>query len=120
MQTKLYVGNLSYNAKEEDIKDLFGKYGSVQSVSLITDKYSGQSKGFGFVEMSKSEEAEKALELNGTEFLGRNINVSEARPQEDRPKRSGGGGGRPGGGFKRGGGGGGFNRDRGGRGGGRW
>jgi len=101
MQTKLYVGNLNYSAKEEDLKNLFAQYGTVQKVSLISDKYSGQSKGFGFVEMTTSEEAEKALDMNGKDFMGRSIIVSEARPQEP---RSGGGGG---GGWGRGGGGGG-------------
>ncbi len=84
MQLKLYVGNLSYNAKEEDLNTLFAKYGNVQSVSVITDKFTSRSKGFAFVEMSSVEEAQKALELNGTEFLGRNITVSEARPKEPR------------------------------------
>ena len=88
--SKLYVGNLNYNASEEDIKQLFAKYGSVSSVTIIRDSYSGQSKGFGFVEMSSSEEAEKSLEQNGSDFMGRNITVSEARPQE--PRRSSGGG----------------------------
>ncbi len=96
MQTaKLYVGNLNYNATEEDIKELFGKFGSVSSVTIIRDSYSGQSKGFGFVEMSNPEEAEKALEQNSLDFMGRNITVSEARPQE--PRRSGGGSGGRGG-----------------------
>lgn len=99
--SKLYVGNLNYNASEEDIKQLFAKYGSVSSVTIIRDSYSGQSKGFGFVEMSTSEEAEKSLEQNGSDFMGRNITVSEARPQE--PRRSGGGGGGFGGGGGRGG-----------------
>ena len=97
MQPKLYVGNLSYNAREEDLRTLFEKYGSIQSVNIITDKFSGRSKGFAFVEMSSGEEAQKALELNGSEFLGRKITVSEARPPERRsdpkPRRSGGGGG---------------------------
>lgn len=84
MQIKLYVGNLSYDAKDEDLKNLFAKYGNVQSASVITDRFTGRSKGFAFVEMSSSEEAQKALELNGTEFLGRNITVSEARPKEPR------------------------------------
>src|SRR3989338_2415870 len=95
MQIKLYVGNLSYNVKEEELRDLFAKYGSVQSVSVISDKFTGRSKGFAFVEMSTSDEAEKALALNGTDFLGRNITVSEARPKEPREegRRSYGGGG---------------------------
>src|SRR3989338_2080509 len=96
MQTKLYVGNLSYSANESDLYTLFRKYGDVKTVNLITDKYSGQSKGFAFVEMSKPEEAEKALGENGSEFMGRALNVSEARP----PKQyESGGRGRGGGGF---------------------
>ena|SRR3989338_5880202 len=122
MQTKLYVGNLSYNATEEELNSLFSKFGTIQSAEIIKDRYTGQSKGFAFVQMSSSEEAQKALELNGSDFLGRNINVSEARPQE---RRTGGGGGGYGGGrgghsdhkrgggsgFRRGGQGGGRGRD---------
>ncbi|HNV86617.1 MAG TPA: RNA-binding protein [Candidatus Omnitrophota bacterium] len=127
MQTKLYVGNLNYSAKEEDLKNLFAQYGTVQKVSLISDKYSGQSKGFGFVEMTTSEEAEKALDMNGKDFMGRSIIVSEARPQEPRSGggggggwgRGGGGGGGGFGGSRRGGGGGGFGGSRRGGGGGR-
>ena len=128
MQAKLYVGNLSYNATEEDLRGLFSKFGTVQNAEVIKDRYTGQSKGFAFVEMSTSEEAQKALEVNGSDFLGRNINVSEARPQERRPGggsggfRGGSGGGRHSGGGQRRGGGGGFgggrDRGRGGRGGG--
>ena len=84
MQTKLYVGNLSYQATQEEVRGHFSKYGTVRAVNLITDRATGQSKGFGFVEMSNTEEAGKALELNGTEFLGRKIVVSEARPQAPR------------------------------------
>ena len=101
MQTKLYVGNLNYNASEEEIKQLFEQYGNVSSVTIIRDSYSGQSKGFGFVEMATSEEAEKALAQNGQNFMDRNINVSEAKPQA--PRRSSGGGGFSGGGGGRGG-----------------
>ena len=122
MQAKLYVGNLSYNATEEELNSLFSKFGTIQSAEIIKDRYTGQSKGFAFVQMSSSEEAQKALELNGSDFLGRNINVSEARPQE---RRTGGGGGGYGGGrgghsdhkrgggsgFRRGGQGGGRGRD---------
>lgn len=81
MPNKLYVGNLNYATTEEDLKNLFSKYGTVQSVTIIKDKHTGRSKGFGFVEM---EEAEKALELNGSEFMGRNIAVSEAKPKKPR------------------------------------
>ncbi len=100
MLAKLYVGNLDYNAQEPDIRALFEKYGTVQTVDIIKDRYTGQAKGFAFVEMSNSDEAQKALELNGTPFMNRNLNVSEAKPQERRP--GGGGGGR--GGFGGGGG----------------
>lgn len=82
MQPKLYVGNLSYDAKDSDLQNLFSKYGNVQSATIISDRFTGRSKGFGFVEMASGEEAEKALALNGTDFLGRNITVSEARPKE--------------------------------------
>ena len=124
MATKLYVGNLSYDTTEDQVKELIEKSGAVESVSLITDKFSGRSKGFAFVEMENEEAAQKAIsEANGVELDGRTIVVNEAKP----PRHSGsnygggrsgfgGGGGRPGGG--------GFgNRgrgnDRGGRGGGR-
>ena len=94
MQPKLYVGNLNYSVKESDLYTLFQKYGEVKSVSLITDKYSGQSKGFAFVEMGSSGDAEKALAENGNEFMGRSLTVSEARPpkQFSDDKRGGGGG----------------------------
>lgn len=114
VNTKLYVGNLNYSTTQEDLKGLFEKYGTLASVNVISDKYSGRSKGFGFVEFASTEEAGKALELNGTDFMGRNITVSEARPQEPRSGggfgggggRRGGGGGFGGGGGRRGGGGG--------------
>src|SRR5262249_16616722 len=118
MGKKLYVGNLSYSATESTINDLFSQIGTVDSVRLITDRDSGRSKGFGFVEMSTDEEAEKAIaELNGKEVDGRALTVNEARPQEPRSGGFGGGGGGRGG-F---GGGGGRDRNRGGggRGGGR-
>ncbi len=104
MGKKLYVGNLPFSATESAVSDLFSQIGGVDSVRLITDRDSGRSKGFGFVEMASDEDAEKAIsELNGKEFEGRALTVNEARPQEP---RSGGGGG---GGFRggRGGGGGG-------------
>ena len=94
MQSKLFVGNLNYSVKETDLKELFEKYGEVRSVSIISDKYSGQSKGFAFVEMSKAEDAEKALAENGTDLMGRALSVSEARPPkqfDDRPRGGGGG-----------------------------
>ena len=97
MGAKLYVGNLPYSVTEEKLQEHFSRHGSVVSARVITDKFSGQSKGFGFVEMGSSEEAERATAaLNGTEFEGRTIVVSEARPQEPRePRGGGGGGGRP-------------------------
>ena len=89
MGAKLYVGNLSYNVTEERLQQHFAQYGSVVSARIITDKFSGRSKGFGFVEMSSDQEAEKAISaLNGTDFDGRNIVVSEARPQAPRDSRS--------------------------------
>ena len=93
MQAKLYVGNLSYSATESDLQTLFQKYGEVKSVSLITDKYSGQSKGFAFVEMANASDAEKALAANGSEFMGRTLAVSEARPPKQFDNRRGGSGG---------------------------
>jgi RNA recognition motif-containing protein len=93
MGTKLYVGNLSYNVTEERLQNHFAQHGTVVSARIITDKFSGRSKGFGFVEMSSDQEAEKAISaLNGTDFEGRNIVVSEARPQAPRSPRPGGGG----------------------------
>jgi RNA recognition motif-containing protein len=89
---KLYVGNLAFSATEKEIRDLFGQYGSVSSVSLITDRETGQPRGFGFVEMEDgADEAIRALD--GKEVGGRTIKVNEARPREDRG--GGGGGGRP-------------------------
>ncbi len=105
MAKKLYVGNLSYNTHDEDLREAFSKIGEVTSVTLITDQATGRSKGFGFVEMATDEDAQKAITtLNGTEFMGRNITVNEARPKTDR-----GGGGR---GFGGGGGRGGYGGDR--------
>ncbi len=83
MPSKLYVGNLAYSVTNQDLEEVFSQHGAVQSVAVITDKFSGQSKGFGFVEMSNAEEAQKAIQsLNETELKGRNIKVSEARPRE--------------------------------------
>ena len=105
MTKKLYVGNLSYNMLEEDLKNVFTPIGEVQSVKIITDAATGRSKGFGFVEMANDEDANKAItSLNGTNVMDRAINVSEARPQTDRGGRSGRPGGRGGHrGFDRGG-----------------
>ena len=108
MASKLYVGNLAYSVTNDDLEALFSQAGAVESVAVITDKFSGQSKGFGFVEMTDSADAARAIEqFNETELKGRNIKVNEARPRE-----AGGGGG------NRGGGGGGGNRSGGGGGGG--
>lgn len=85
MAKKLYVGNLPYQTTEDDLSQAFGAHGQVTSTAIITDKFSGRSKGFGFVEMSSDEEAQKAIDaLNGTDFGGRNIVVNEARPPRER------------------------------------
>lgn len=98
MAKKLYVGGLSYNTTEDALKDYFSKVGSVESATIIMDKMTNRSKGFGFVEMSNDDEATKAIEsLNGKEFEGRNLTVNEARPMTDRPRRTGGGFSRDGG-----------------------
>lgn len=96
MAQKLYVGNLSYSVSDDMLKDLFAQAGTVQSAVIITDKMSGRSKGFGFVEMGSDDEAQEAIKIfNGKEYEGRALTVNEARPMEDRPKRTGGfGGGR--------------------------
>jgi cold-inducible RNA-binding protein len=80
---KLYVGNLSYNVSDDQLQDLFSRFGTLQSARIITDRDSGQSKGFGFVEFSDDAEAKAALSLNGTEFSGRNLTVNEARPRNE-------------------------------------
>jgi len=88
MAKKLYVGNLSYNMTEDSLKDTFSAAGTVESAIIIKDKMSGRSKGFGFVEMSTDEEAQKAIGmLNGKELDGRALTVNEARPMEERPRR---------------------------------
>ena len=88
MGNKLYVGSLPYSVSEEQLSELFAQHGSVTSAKIISDKYSGQSKGFGFVEMSTDDEAKKAIDaLNGTDFKGRTLKVNEARPQEERGDR---------------------------------
>ncbi len=134
---KLYVGNLPFQATEEQVTALFSQTGvTAANVTLVRDRFSGQPRGFGFVEVNSDEEADRAVQgLNGHDFMGRNIVVNEARPPREggggggrpgggggRGGYGGGGGGRPGGGGGRGGGGGGRDRgDRGGdRGGGRW
>ena len=106
MGNKLYVGNLSFTITEQALTDTFAQYGTVESVKIITDRDTGRSKGFGFVEMASEEEAQAAIEkLDGTEFEGRQLKVNEAKPMAPRTNRSGGGGG------------GGFGGGRGGRGG---
>ena len=86
----IYVGNLSFNMTEADLKEAFGMYGTVQSASIITDKVSGQSRGFGFVEMPNKDEAEKAIAaMNGKDVKGRALKVNEAKPRTDRPQGGG-------------------------------
>lgn len=121
MSTKLYVGNVPFSTTSQDLQNLFAEQGSVESVELIVDKFTGRSRGFAFVSMASAEDAQKAIEaVNGYAMDGRNLTVTEARPKEDRPPRSGGFGGGGGRGFGGSGGGGrgfGGGGDRGGRGG---
>lgn len=89
MNKKLYVGGLNYDTSEDALKEAFSQAGTVESAIIIIDKMSGRSKGFGFVEMSSEEEAEKAAKMwNGKELDGRSLTVNEARPMEERPKRN--------------------------------
>jgi len=114
---RLYVGNLSFSSTEDDIREAFSQHGEVSSIHLVTDRDTGQPRGFAFVEMVDSDQAEQAIgALNGADLSGRALVVNEARP---RPERGGGGGGGGGGGRGRGGGGGGGGRGGGG-GGDRW
>lgn len=84
----IYVGNLSFDATEDDVRGLFTEFGEVTSVNIISDRDSGRPKGFGFVEMAQAEQAQNAMKaLNGKEFKGRALNVNEARPKTDRPRR---------------------------------
>lgn len=124
----IYVGNLSWNLKDQDLSNLFASHGEVVSAKIVLDKFTNRSKGFGFVEMPNDDQAQAAIAaLNGSEVDGRNIVVNESRPKPEggggggfkkRSFGSGGGGGGykggGGGGYKKGGGGGGYNRDRGG------
>ncbi len=104
---KLYVGNLSFKTSSEDLQQLFSAAGTVESASVVEDRETGRSRGFGFVEMASREEGEAAIQqFNGKEFGGRNLTVNEARPREDRGGGGGGGRGGYGGGGNRGGGGG--------------
>jgi RNA recognition motif-containing protein len=118
LKMNIYVGNLSWGLKDQDLANLFAPYGEVSSAKIVMDKFTQRSKGFGFVEMANDEQAQAAIaQLNGSEVEGRNLVVNESRPKEGGnggggggfKKRSFGGGG-GGGGFKKGGGGGGFNR----------
>ena len=111
MSMKLYVGNLAFQTSSDDLQELFAQAGTVESASVVEDRETGRSRGFGFVEMSSNEEGQAAIaQFNGKEVNGRSLNVNEAKPREDRGGRGGGGGGRGGygggGGGNRGGGGG--------------
>jgi RNA recognition motif-containing protein len=100
MGNKLYVGNLPYTVRDEDLQQSFGQYGSVTSAKVMMERDTGRSKGFGFVEMGNDAEAQAAIAgMNGQSLGGRSITVNEARPMEARPPRSGGFGGGGGGGY---------------------
>lgn len=89
----IYVGNLNFDTTEDDLKQAFEQYGQVESVKIISDRYTGRSKGFGFIEMPGDDEARAAIEgLDGSDLGGRNLKVNEAKPREDRGNRGGGGG----------------------------
>ena len=91
MGNKVYVGNINYDTTEDSLRELFTEYGEVQSVRIITDRFTGFSKGFAFVEMPDANEAKEAIEnLNETEIAGRLVTVNEARPRSDRPRRGSG------------------------------
>jgi len=112
MSMKLYVGNLSFQTSSQELEELFAGIGTVESASVVEDRETGRSRGFGFVEMSSQAEGEKAIaELDGQEVSGRQIKVNEAKPREDRGGRGGGGGYRGGGGGYGGGGYGGGGRE---------
>jgi RNA recognition motif-containing protein len=90
----IYVGNLPYSVTDADLRETFAQYGEVTSVQLISDKFTGESKGFGFVEMANNSQADAAIKgLNGSAMKGRNITVNQAKPRTDRPSHGGGGGG---------------------------
>src|SRR3954451_1436527 len=108
MSMKLYVGNLAFQTSSDDLQQLFAKAGTVESASVVEDRETGRSRGFGFVEMATNEEGQAAIQqFNGKEVNARSLTVNEARPREDRGNRGGGGGGRGGYGGNRSGGGGG-------------
>jgi RNA recognition motif-containing protein len=99
MSKKIYVGNIPFKAVEQDIRDLFSEYGEIESLKIIKDKFTGQSKGFGFIEMVNEDDAKKVISsLDGKTFMGKTLKVSEARPQQKRhgfsDRRGGYGGGR--------------------------
>ena len=84
-RVNIYVGNISYNTSEDDLRDAFGQHGEVTAVRIITDRDTGRSKGFGFVEMAEDDEAREAMKaMDGNDFMGRDIKVNEARPREPR------------------------------------
>ncbi len=90
----IYVGNLSHDITEDELRQAFADHGEVASANVISDKFTGRSRGFGFVEMPKDDEARAAIEaLNGTDLKGRTLNVNEAKPRNDKPRGGGGGGG---------------------------
>jgi RNA recognition motif-containing protein len=92
MAKKLYVGGLPYRTTDNELRQAFEKAGTVESATIIMDRATGRSKGFGFVEMATDEDAQKAIEMwNGKDFDGRNLTVNEARPMEERPRQNGGG-----------------------------
>jgi RNA recognition motif-containing protein len=94
MNKKLYVGGLPYSVTEDKLQEIFSAHGTVESARVITDRFTGRSRGFGFVEMSSEEEAQTAIDsLNGSDLDGRSLTVNEARPQENRGGGGGGGGG---------------------------
>ena len=98
MSMKLYVGNISFNTSNQDLNDIFGEFGAVESANVVEDRETGRSRGFGFVEMSSKSEGEAAISaLNGKEVDGRELKVNEAKPREDRGFGGGGGGGGRGG-----------------------
>lgn len=97
MNAKLYVGNLGFGVSDSTLREQFAAHGTVQSASIVMDRETGQSKGFGFVEMSSPQEAQAAIQaLDGVELEGRSMKVNEAKPREDRPRGGGGGGDRGG------------------------
>ena len=118
MAKKLYVGNLSFSVTDDELHQAFASFGNISSARVVMDRMSGRSKGFGFVELEDDQSADEAIsKMDGQTIGGRPVRVSEAKPQEDRPRREGGGGGGFGGGGGRDGGGGGYGGGGGGRGG---